>query len=282
MIDHSLGGRTAVVTGATSGIGAVVAQSLASKGAALILVARNGALAAAKLAELPPPASGRHRTVIADLSVLADMKRAATEIADGIPSLDILINNAGAMFQKRMVTLDGMEQTFALNHMSYFMLTLGLLKKLKASPQGRVVVTSSRLHAAYRLDFDDLQNESGYSAYKAYGRSKLCNILFARALARRLEGSKVTVNAVHPGYVATNIGADDRTLVGRLDRTFKFLALSPEAGARTTLHVATSEEGGQVSGGYFVKEKPARSSPAAEDMDAAKRLWSASERLGGL
>ncbi len=282
MTDPSLAGKTAVVTGATSGIGAVVTRSLATLGARMILVARNPDLAAALLSSLPAPASGRHAMVIADLSALADMKRAAADVAGEASAVDILVNNAGALFQARRVTADGMERTFALNHMSYFVVTLGLLDRLRAAAQARVAVTSSRLHSAYRLDFDDLQNEIKYSAYKAYGRSKLCNILFARALARRLADTKVTVNALHPGYVATNMGKDDQSLVGHLDRMFKFLALSPEAGARTTLHVATSEEGGRITGGYFVKEKPARSSPAAEDVEAGERLWAESTRLAGL
>ncbi len=267
MTDPSLAGKTAVVTGATSGIGAVVTRSLATLGARMILVARNPDLAAALLSSLPAPASGRHAMVIADLSALADMKRAAADVAGEASAVDILVNNAGALFQARRVTADGMERTFALNHMSYFVVTLGLLDRLRAAAQARVAVTSSRLHSAYRLDFDDLQNEIKYSAYKAYGRSKLCNILFARALARRLADTKVK---------------DDQSLVGHLDRMFKFLALSPEAGARTTLHVATSEEGGRITGGYFVKEKPARSSPAAEDVEAGERLWAESTRLAGL
>lgn len=282
MTKHSLSGKTAVVTGATSGIGAVVAHSLAAMGSRVIIVARNPDLATVRIATLPEVDTGPHQLVLADLSTVDGAKRAASEVAQFASVLDILVNNAGALFPQRGLTTDGMERTFALNHISYFVMTLGLLDQLMASPQGRVVVTSSRLHSSFALDFSDLQNEKKYTPYKAYGRSKLCNILFTRALARRLDDSRITVNALHPGYVATHIGEDDKSLVGRLDRLMKVWALSPEAGARTTLHVATSQEAGQVSGAYFVKCKQAKPSPRSDDLEAAERLWSESLRLAGV
>jgi NAD(P)-dependent dehydrogenase (short-subunit alcohol dehydrogenase family) len=230
-------------------------------------------------AALAPAASGAHGAYIADLSSLAQMKRVAAEIADREPVIDVLINNAGAEYPTRRVTEDGLERTFALNHMSYFVVTLGLLDRLKAAPQGRVVSTASRLHASYSLDFSDLQMARKYDGYTAYGRSKLCNILFTRALARRLEGAAVTANALHPGFVATRFGDDDRTAMGVIFNWMKVFAISPDKGALTTLHVATSEEGGRLSGAYFVKEKPAQPSLAARNDEDAERLWAASAAL---
>jgi NAD(P)-dependent dehydrogenase (short-subunit alcohol dehydrogenase family) len=210
------------------------------------------------------------------------MKRVAADLAQAAPTLDILINNAGAIVPTRQTTVDGLERSFALNHLAYVVTTLGLLDQLKAAPQGRVICTSSRLHATHKLDFDDLQLEGRYDAYAAYGRSKLANILFVRALARRLAGTAVTVNAVHPGFVRTAMGDDDVSVMGRVFSWMKFMALSPEAGARTTLHAALSEEGGRLSGAYFVKEKLAQPSAAAQDDATAERLWAESLRLADL
>jgi len=282
MAAAELAGRTAVVTGATSGIGEVVSRELARRGARVVVVGRSPERLAATLASLPPPAQGEHVGRLADLSRLAEMRRLAAEIAAAEPSIDLLINNAAGMFPQRKVTEDGWERTFATNHMAYFVLTLGLLDRVRAAPAGRVVVTASRMHASYSLDFDDLQNEKTYSTYLAYGRSKLCNILFARALARRLEGTGVTCNALHPGFVATRFGDDDTTPMGVLFRWAKVIAMSPEDGAKTTLHAATSAEGGRLNGAYFVKSRPAQPSVAARNDADGERLWEISARLAGL
>jgi NAD(P)-dependent dehydrogenase (short-subunit alcohol dehydrogenase family) len=273
MTGQNQAGKTVVVTGATSGIGAVVARDLAMAGARVLIVGRDTARTQAALAALPPPAFGAHAAYIADLSIIAQMKRVAAEIATNEPVIDVLINNAGGLFPDRQVTEDGLERTFALNHMSYFAVTIGLLNSLMAAPHGRVVSTASRLHATAKLDFADLQLAGKYSAYAAYGRSKLCNILFTRALARRLSGTAVTANALHPGFVATRFGDDDRSAMGVLFTWMKVLALSPQDGARTTLHVATSEDGGRLNGAYFVKCRPAEPSKAAQNDEDAERLW---------
>ena len=282
MADASLAGKTAVVTGATSGIGEVVARELARRGARVLVVGRSAERTQAALAGLTPPPSGSHASYLADLSSLAQMKRLAAEVAAAEPVIDILINNAGGILPDRVVTADGLEGTFALNHMSYFVVTLGLLDRVKAAPQGRVISTSSRLHESATLDFSDLQLARKYDAYTAYGRSKLCNILFARALARRLAGTAVTSNAVHPGFVATRLGDNDRSVMGKLFSWAKVIALSPQNGALTTLHAATSEEGGRLTGAYFVKSRPVQPSRAAQNDADGERLWAISAELAGI
>lgn len=271
--------KTAVVTGATSGIGQVVATELAKRGMRVVVVGRDPGRIDAVLRGLPPPPRGAHAAHQADLMRLSEMRRVAAEIAAAEPRIDLLINNAGALFAERAVTEDGWERTFALNHMAYFVVTMGLLERVKAAPAGRIVVTASRMHGMSTLDFDDLQSERRYSGYQAYGRSKLCNVLFARALARRLEGSGVTCNALHPGFVATRFGDAERGVFSLLNRWAKAFALSPAEGAKTTLHVATSEEGGRLNGAYFDKCKPIEPSAAARRDADGERLWEITERL---
>lgn len=277
-----LAGRAAVITGATSGIGRATAEALARRGARILLVGRDPERLRETLESLPAAPCGGHAAYAADLLRLSEMKRLAGEIAAAEPAIDLLINNAGAIFPERGVTEDGLERTFALNHLAYFVVTLGLLERVKSAAAGRVLITASRMHGMARLDFDDLQSERRYNSTQAYARSKLCNILFARALARREAGSGIVVNALHPGYVATRMGADDRSAFGALDRWMKRFALSPEAGARTTLHVAQSETAGRSNGGYFARSKPARPSAAAQVDADGERLWAASARLAGL
>ncbi|MDB5445064.1 MAG: short-chain dehydrogenase [Phenylobacterium sp.] len=275
-------GKTIVVTGATSGIGREVAGRLAAQGARVLIVARDATRAKALAASLPKPATGAHGVFLGDLSRLAEMKRLVAEIAGAEPVVDVLINNAGAIFPTRQVTEDGLERTFALNHLSYFVLTLGLLDRVKAAAAGRIVNTASKVHGIATLDFDDLQTERRYHPYMAYGRSKLGNILFTRALARRLEGTGVTANALHPGFVRTAIGDDDPSFIGRLNKLSKFLAIPLDAGAKTTLHAATSEEGGRLSGAYFVKSRPAKPSAAAQNDAEGERLWTASAQIAAI
>ena len=282
MYTQVLAGKTAVVTGATSGIGQVTALELARRGARVVLVGRDPQRIGDTLTTLPAAAAGAHAAHLADLSRLSEMSRLAAEIGASEPVIDILINNAGAIFPQRQVTEDGFEKTFALNHLAYFVVTLGLLDQVKAAPAGRVIVTASRMHASARLDFDDLQGARGYSAMGAYSRSKLCNILFARALARRLGEGGVTVNALHPGFVATRMGDDDGSLTGKVFGWMKRFALSPQAGAATTLHAALSEEGGRLTGAYFDKSRPAQPSAPARSHADGERLWTATAALTGL
>lgn len=278
---RDLTGKVAVVTGATFGIGAEVARRLASLGARVWIVGRDADRARALTATLAPPASGTHQACLGDLSLMRETRRIAGVIGDQEPVVDLLINNAGAVFAERRVTPEGLERTFALNHMSYFVLTLALLDRLKAAEQGRIVITSSKMHEMGGPDLSDLQMQKGYDGYKAYGRSKACNIMFARALARRLNGSPVTANAVHPGFVATGFGDANDTFMGKAFNLAKVFALSPEAGARTTLHVALSDEGSRANGAYFVKSRQTEPSAAARDDRAGELLWQISEELSG-
>lgn len=272
-------GKTVVITGGTSGIGEVAAVRLAEKGARLVLVARDPARAEATKAKLAAANPGaRHTVHIADLSRLTDMKRVAGEIAAVEPSIDVLINNAGAMFAERQTTADGLELTFALNHLSYFVLTNGLRVRLK--PGARIVSTASDAHLRGKLDFSDLQSAHHYSGFPVYGTSKLCNILFTRELARRLEGSGVAAYCLHPGFVDTRFAANNRGLLGTIFAILKKIAaISPEAGARTIVHLASADHIEGPSGSYWYKCRPISPSRAAQNDEAARRLWEISESL---
>ena len=185
------------------------------------------------------------------------------------------------MFSQRRVTAEGLETTFALNHMAYFVLTQALRERLVASAPARIVSTASMAHAGAKLDFDDLQCANGYSAWKAYSRSKLCNILFTRELARRLAGTRVTANCLHPGFVASRFGDEAGGWTGRLFSLAKFFAISPEAGADTIVYLASSPEVASVSGEYFARRKVLKPSAAARDDAAARTLWEKSEAIAG-
>ena len=276
-------GKVIVITGATSGIGQVAAERLAGMGARLVPVARDKVRGEAMLARLGERAPGiLHSIHYADLSRLVEMKRAAAEIAGAEARIDVLINNAGALFSARQVTEDGLERTFATNHMAYIVLTHGLRERLLASAPARVVNTASAAHERARLDFDDLQSAHGYRGFKVYGRSKLCNILYTRELARRWAGTGVTVNSLHPGFVATRFADQSGGLFSSIVRMAKMFAISPEKGADTIVYLASSPEVAHVSGGYFYKCRPATPSKEAQDDAVAKRLWLESARLGGL
>jgi NAD(P)-dependent dehydrogenase (short-subunit alcohol dehydrogenase family) len=211
------------------------------------------------------------------------MKRVGRDIAAAEPRIDVLINNAGNIFPTRQMTPDGLESTFATNHMAYFVLTHELRERLIASAPARVVNTASRAHVRHLLDFDDLQLTKGYSLGRAYGRSKLANILFTRELARRLAGTGVTANCLHPGFVATGLGQRNRSIFGLVVRSFMLLAGPPEPGAETIVHLASSPDVAAIAGGYFVPVgKQAEPSSAACDDAVARRLWDESERIAGL
>jgi NAD(P)-dependent dehydrogenase (short-subunit alcohol dehydrogenase family) len=276
-------GKVIVITGATSGIGQIAATRLAALGARIVLVARDRGRADLTLAGLrkagPKLAHSAH---IADLSILAEMKRVGREIAAAEPRIDVLINNAGNVFPTRRLTADGLECTFATNHMAYFVLTHELRNRLMASAPARVVNTASRAHVGHSLDFDNLQLARGYSLMKAYGRSKLANILFTRELARRLAGTGVTANCLHPGFVATGLGQRSGGIFAFMVRSFMRLAGPPEPGAETIVHLASSPDVAAVTGGYFVPVgRQAEPSAAARDDLAARRLWDESEKIAG-
>jgi NAD(P)-dependent dehydrogenase (short-subunit alcohol dehydrogenase family) len=278
-------GKVVVITGATSGIGQVAAERLASMGARMVLVARDRSRGEAALVRLRERSTGAaHSIHYADLSRLAEVKRVAQEIAAAQPRIDVLINNAGALFfNARKVTEDGLELTFATNHMSYFVLTHGLRERLLASAPARVINTASHAHKNAKLDFNDLQSTQGYSGFKVYGRSKLCNILFTRELARRLAGSGVTANCLHPGFVASRFGdlsGGLGTYAVRLAK--KLIAISPEKGAETIVYLASSDEVSKTSGQYFYQCRPVAPAQEALDDENARKLWIESARLAGI
>ncbi len=250
-------GKTVVITGATSGIGEIAAERLAQMGARIVLIARDKSRGEATLARLHERAPGLGHTVhYADLARILEMKRVAADIAHKEPRIDVLINNAGAMFSSRRLTEDGLEYTFALNHMAYFVVTEGLRERLLASSPARIVNVASAAHQGARLDFDDLQSAKGFGAMKAYGRSKLCNILFTRELARRLHGTGVTANCLHPGFVATRFGDESGGVISRFVGLAKLFAIPPEKGAETIIYLASSPKIAATTGRYFYKCGP--------------------------
>jgi NAD(P)-dependent dehydrogenase (short-subunit alcohol dehydrogenase family) len=273
-------GKTVVITGGTSGIGEVAAEALAQMGARIALIARSKTRAKATLARLGRSGPGvAHSVYFADLTRFAEMKRVAAEIANREPPIDVLINNAGALFGKRQLTEDGLEYTFALNHMSYFVVTEGLRERLLASEAARIINTASAAHQGATLDFDDLQSSKSFRAMNAYSCSKLCNILFTRELARRLHGTGVTANCLHPGFVATRFADESGGLVSHLAWLAKFFAISPAEGAQTIIYLASSPEVANVAGKYFYKCHPTTPSAPALDDRAALTLWQCSAAL---
>jgi NAD(P)-dependent dehydrogenase (short-subunit alcohol dehydrogenase family) len=276
-------GKVVVITGATSGIGQVAAEQLAAMGARMVLVARDKTRGEAALARLRQSGPGvAHSVYYADLSLVSEMKRVVAEIATAEPRIDVLINNAGAMFGSRQVTSDGLELTFATNHVAYFVLTHGLRDRLVAAAPARVINTSSDAHRRDRLDFSDLQSANSYGGFRVYCRSKLANILYTRELARRLAGTGVTANSLHPGFVATRFGDQSGGLLSFVFRVAKNFAISPEEGAETIVYLASSDEVAKVTGKYFNKCREATPTPEAQDDDGALRLWQETEKLAGV
>jgi NAD(P)-dependent dehydrogenase (short-subunit alcohol dehydrogenase family) len=276
-------GKTVVITGGTSGIGEIAAERLAQMGARIVLIARDkcrGKVTLARLRERAPDLG--HAVYYADLARIPEMKRVAAEIAHKEPRIDVLINNAGAMFSSRRLTEDGLEYTFALNHMAYFVVTEGLRKRLLASSPARIVNVASAAHQGATLDFGDLQSAKSFGAMKAYGRSKLCNILFTRELARRLHGTGVTANCLHPGFVATRFGDQSGGVISRFVGLAKLFAIPPEKGAETIIYLASSAAVTETTGAYFYKCQPIRPSQAARDDRAALLLWERSAALASL
>ena len=276
-------GKLCVITGATSGIGLVAAERLAEKGAQLVLVGRDpgrGEAAIARIRRRAPQADVRVH--YADLSRLDALRTLAAGL-NALARIDVLINNAGAMFWRREVTVDGLERTFALNHLAYFALTALLREKLAASSPARIVNVASEAHRGAKLDFGDLQSARAYSGLRAYSRSKLCNILFTRELARRLSGTGVTANCLHPGFVNSRFGDNNPGLVGVGTRIAKqIFAISPDRGAETPVYLASSPAVEGKTGGYYDQCALKAPSPEAQDDAAARRLWEESARIAGL
>ena len=273
-------GKVCLVTGANSGIGRVTALALARLGAQVVLVCRDRARGEAAMAEIKQATGSRNvELMLCDLSSQADIRRFADKFKTTHARLDVLVNNAGVYLRKRTTTVDGLEATFAVNHLGYFLLTTLLLDLLKRSAPARVVNVSSGAHASGHINFDDLQGERAYSGVKAYCHSKLANILFTRELARRLAGTGVTANCLHPGAVATGIF---RALPKPVEALIKLVTLSPEKGAQTSVYLASSPKVEAVTGKYFVRRVEATPSAEARDDEVARRLWDESARLTGL
>lgn len=278
-------GKTVVITGATSGIGEVAAIRLAEQGARIVHIVRDSARAAATQNALHAANPGVvHVVHIADLSLLSEMKRVAGEILTGEPRIDVLINNAGALFNRRTVTADGLEKTFALNHMAYFVLTNLLLPGI--ADGGRIVVTASDAHRGAAMDFGDLQSEHGFRGFGVYSRSKLMNILFTRALSRRLVGvgaRGITANALHPGFVATRFGDQSGGLMQPFIRIAKPVgAISPEEGARTITYLAASPAVAGINGEYFYESRLHKPTVHALNDGDGERLWAISAELADM
>ena len=278
-----MNGKTCLITGTTSGIGKAAAIQLAQLGATLVLVARNPEKAARTIEQIRQH-TGNHEIefLLADLSSQQQVRQLAEDFKARHQRLDVLVNNAGAVMTSRQHSVDGIEMTFALNHLSYFLLTNLLLDVLETSSPSRIVNVSSDSHQSTVLDFQDLQYLGRYRGFQAYGRSKLANLLFTYELARRLEGTGVTVNSLHPGLVATNFLANNG-LAGRLMNVFfRVAGRSSDKGARTVSYLASSPIVEGVSGRYYVDELAVSSSKASYDEEAARMLWQVSEELTGL
>jgi NAD(P)-dependent dehydrogenase (short-subunit alcohol dehydrogenase family) len=276
-------GKVVVVTGSTSGIGRAAAVELARSGASLLLVARDRVRAADTEREIRKLSNGGAvRTFFADLSLLSEVRRVAGEIHDHSARIDVLLNNAGVVQRLRTTTADGFETTFATNHLAYYLLTRLLLDRLRQSRPARIVNVASEAHRPYSLDFDDLQNERRYRVFTAYGRSRLATLMFTYELARRLEGSGVTVNALHPGWVATRLGLDDGLLSRVVGAVSRACARTPERGAETAVWLAASPEVEGVTGKYFRDCREYESNAVSRDRYAQQRLWEVSARMVGL
>jgi NAD(P)-dependent dehydrogenase (short-subunit alcohol dehydrogenase family) len=279
-----LEGKEIVITGATDGIGKVTARELAKMGASVTIVARDPTKAQQVIKELRT-AVGHDRIgfVRADLSSQKSVRGAAETIKGRLKRIDVLINNAGAMFTKRELTEDGIERTFALNHLGYFLFTHLLLDMLKASAPSRIINVASAAHNGVKLDINDLQGEKSYSGWRAYQRSKLANIYFSYELARRLAGSNVTVNCLHPGFVASSFGNNNSGIARAVLTVAKNLfAISEANGARTSVYLASSPDVDSTTGKYFDSRRAVKSSPASMDEQKWRELWRASEKLTGL
>ncbi|HVP23855.1 MAG TPA: SDR family oxidoreductase [Conexivisphaerales archaeon] len=276
-------GRVCMVTGATSGIGRATAEALSRMGAALVLVGRSREKSEETIMFIKESTgNSKVEYLLADLSSQKEIRSLVEKFKSNHSSLHVLVNNAGATFSKRRETVDGFEMTWATNYLSCFLLTNLLLDLLKSSAPSRIVNVSSGLHRRARLDFNDLQLKAGYSRDRAYDLSKLAMVLFTYELARRLEGSRVTANALGPGLVRTNLGKNE-DLATKLAKSFADLfAASAEEGARTSVYLASSPEVEGVTGMYFLKGREARSSDLSYNSEFAKRLWEISEAQTGL
>jgi NAD(P)-dependent dehydrogenase (short-subunit alcohol dehydrogenase family) len=271
-----------VITGATSGIGKETAVALAKGGATVAVVCRTRDRGEAALAEIRRRAGHDGVSLfVADLSSQRAIRAVAAELQATLPRIDVLVNNAGLALRDRLVTEDSFEHTFAVNHLAYFLLTRLLQPALLASAPARVVNVSSEAHRWGSIRFDDLMGEAAYDGWKAYAQSKLANVLFTYELARRLDGTGVTANCLHPGLVGTAFASRGPSLIRLLSRLARPLLRSPASGAATSVYLASAPEVATVTGQYFAGRRARRSSQASYDRALAARLWGVSERLVG-
>ena len=275
-------GKICLITGATSGIGKVTARELARKGARLVIVSHNQLKCENTVASIQDETGNKDiEYMVADLSSQDQIHQLASGFLDRHDHLDVLINNAGAIFLSREVSVDGIEMTWALNHLNYFLLTNLLLDTLKASAPARIINVASAAHRGAKINFDDLQAEHHFNGMQAYSQSKLANILFTYELARRLQGTQVTANALHPGFVASNFAKNNGGLVRLGMGVAQLFAISPEKGAETSIYLASSPEVEGISGSYFVKKEAVKSDPASYNEETAQKLWQVSEAMTG-
>jgi len=275
-------GKTCMITGATSGIGRASAIELGKMGARLVLVCRNRARGEDLVRQIQRAGNPAADLMIADLESQPQIRQLAADFLATKKPLHVLMNNAGIFNMKRRTTSDGLEEVFAVNHLAYFMLTVLLLDRIKESAPARIINISSDLHQRATIKFDDLGGERSFGGMSSYGQSKLANILFTYELARRLAGTGVTVNAVHPGAVATNLASNNRGIVSAAWKLAGTFMKSPESGARTQVYLASSPQLEGVTGKYFIDSKEARSSAESHDANIARRLWDVSAQMTGL
>ena len=276
----NMNGKVCLVTGATDGIGKVSARVLAELGAKVIIVGRNPEKSAIVLAELRSISGNENiDLLIADLAVMQEVRDLAEQVISRYDRIDVLLNNAGGYFTKHEITSDGLEMTFALNHMSYFLLTNKLMELLKYSAPARIVNVSSDAHYGVDMEFENLNGEQEYKAWKAYQKSKLANVLFTYELLKKVPGN-ITVNCLHPGFVATNFGHNNGGFFGPvLKIAQRISAIDPEEGAKTSIFLCSAPEVKGVSGKYFYKCQPKTSSRESRNMDTGKRLWQISSDI---
>lgn len=277
-----MAGKTVLVTGASGGIGRATALGLAVLGAHLAITGRDRRRTEGAAVEIRAAGGGQVDLFVADLSVQSEVRRLAEEVLERIARIDVLVNNVSGYWNTRQVTCDGLERTFAVNHLAPFLLTTLLLDRLRQDAPARVVTVSSNAHRMGRIDFDDLQAVHSYSGARAYNQSKLANVLFTYELARRLQATAVTANALHPGVVRTSFGADDPGRVQRLLVPFlRPLMKSPRRGAATSIHLASAPDLEHTTGRYFANSKPNKSSDRSYDEAVATQLWRVSADLIG-
>lgn len=278
---NNLNGKICLVTGATNGIGKATALALAQMGATVVIVGRDAQKTVRVIEEIRSLSANQNVDfLLADLSSQQEVRRLAEEFKSKYSHLHVLLNNAGGTFATRQLSADGIEMTFALNHLAYFLLTNMLLETMKASAPARIINVSSDAHSGGRIDFDNLQGEQSFSSFGPYENSKLANILFTTELASRLEGTGVTVNALHPGMTNTGFGKNNPSFLMKImGVVIPFIARSPEKGAETSVYLASSADVQGITGKYFVDSKVTQPAPQAADRAVARRLWDVSIEL---